>query len=293
MRPARTGRLVAAAATAGIIAALALSPTAHAAAPDSPGLDQLAAAKTALDRAAPPPESVTSWYVDEATDRVVVEVLPEAEPVAAEFAEANGVSDDLVTVVTTADAPRLLQPWPLREGDPYYVNNSRCTVGFLIRTTADQNGFITAGHCGSVGVRTRGFNQEPQGNFWLSQFPGSDWAVVLVSDDWIPTPITTGSQEAPIGGSVCKIGSTTGYTCGTITAKNVTVNYPQGTVTGLTRTTICAEPGDSGGPVFSGNYQGQGIVSGGSGNCAVGGVTFFQPLLPILSSGNLNLITAP
>lgn len=293
MRASGTRRI--AAAVAGVLLALAVPyPAAaapDAAAPASHGLAQLSAAKAQLDRIETPPDAVTSWYVDVESDVVVVEALPGAGRALARFVAASGVAEELVQVEPASSKPRLLQPWPLREGDPYYTGSARCTVGFLVRTSGGDNGFVTAGHCGGIGNNTQGFNQQPQGSFQVSIFPGADWALVIVNDNWIPTPIATGSQEAPIGASVCKIGSTTGTTCGTITAKNVTVNYPQGTVTGLTRTTICAEPGDSGGPIFAGT-QGQGIISGGSGNCSIGGTTYLQPLNPVLASGNLTLLTA-
>lgn len=284
-----------AATVAGALFALAVSHPAVAA-PDtaaaaSPSVEQLDAAKARLDRVETPPDAVTSWYVDAESDVVVVETLPGADRALARFVAAGGVAEELIQVEPTGDRPRLLQPWPLREGDPYYIWSARCTVGFLVRTSGGDNGFVTAGHCGGAGDSTRGYNLRPLGTFRLSIFPGADWALVIVNDNWIPTPTATGSQEAPVGASVCKTGSTTGVTCGTVTAKNVTVNYAQGTVTGLTRTTICAEPGDSGGPVFAGT-QGQGIISGGSGNCASGGITYFQPLNPVLASGNLTLLTA-
>lgn len=280
----------------GVVAAVALSPHAVAASAgtehsDSHSLARLHAIKAQLDRAETPPVTVTSWYVDVDTNTVVVETLPGAGSALTEFIEASGVAEELVRVEPASGRPRLLQPWPLREGDPYFVGGARCTVGFLVRTTVGDNGFVTAGHCGDAGSSTLGYNQQPQGTFEISIFPRADWALVIVNDNWIPTPMATGSLEAPIGGSVCKIGSTTGVTCGVITARNVTVNYPQGTVTSLTKTTICAEPGDSGAPVFAGT-QGQGLVSGGSGNCATGGITFFQPLNPILWSASLLLLTA-
>ena len=75
-----------------------------------------------------------------------------------------------------------------------------------------------------------------------------------------------------------------------ITAKNSTVRYPEGTVSGLTRTTACAEPGDSGGAWISGN-QAQGITSGGNGNCTFGGTTYFQPINPALRAYGLTLTT--
>jgi streptogrisin C len=76
-----------------------------------------------------------------------------------------------------------------------------------------------------------------------------------------------------------------------VQAKNSTVNYPQGTVTGLTRTNACAEPGDSGGSWLSG-AQAQGVTSGGSGNCTSGGTTYFQPVNEILSAYGLTLTTS-
>ena len=58
---------------------------------------------------------------------------------------------------------------------------------------------------------------------------------------------------------------------------NATVRYAEGTVTGLIRTTVCAEPGDSGGSLYRGTVA-FGLTSGGSGNCTSGGTTFFQPV---------------
>jgi streptogrisin C len=124
--------------------------------------------------------------------------------------------------------------------------------------------------------------------------------VVEVNGDWTPRPVVNdfdgnelpvaGNTEAPVGAAVCRSGSTTGTRCGVILAKNQTVNYPEGAVTGLTRTDVCAEGGDSGGPWLAGD-QAQGVTSGGSGNCTVGGETFFQPLNEILTEHDLTLVT--
>ena len=65
--------------------------------------------------------------------------------------------------------------------------------------------------------------------------------------------------------------------------------YAEGTVSGLIRTNVCAEPGDSGGSLIAGN-QAQGVTSGGSGNCTSGGTTYFQPVNEILSAYGLTLI---
>jgi streptogrisin D len=60
------------------------------------------------------------------------------------------------------------------------------------------------------------------------------------------------------------------------------VNYAEGSVSGLIRTNVCAEPGDSGGSLFSGSAA-IGLTSGGNGNCTIGGTTYFQPVTEALS----------
>ena len=82
--------------------------------------------------------------------------------------------------------------------------------------------------------------------------------------------------------TVTRRGSTTGTRSGRVTALNATVNYAQGPVSGLIRTTVCAQPGDSGGSLYSGSTA-HGLTSGGSGNCTTGGTTFFQPVVEALN----------
>jgi streptogrisin C len=161
-------------------------------------------------------------------------------------------------------------------------------------------GFATAGHCGGVGVPT----QTPDGMVEGSVFPGpGDYA--WVSSDWNATPLVSqhdaegfaevaGLQESPIGAAVCRSGATTGWHCGVVEAFDVTVNYQGGmTVHGLTATSVCTEPGDSGGPYIS-DTQAQGVTSGGSvdGCAADDAVSFFQPLIPLLTEFDLALVTA-
>jgi streptogrisin C len=198
-----------------------------------------------------------------------------------------------VRVVATSENPVPL--YDVRGGDAYYMGG-RCSVGFSV-----SGGFVTAGHCGTTGTATQGYNQVAQGTFRGSSFPGNDYAWVQVNSNWTPQPwvnnyaggnvTVAGSTEAAVGASICRSGSTTGWRCGTVQAKNSTVNYPQGTVTGLTRTNACAEPGDSGGSWLSGQ-QAQGVTSGGSGNCSSGGTTYFQPVNEILSVYGLTLTTS-
>lgn len=58
------------------------------------------------------------------------------------------------------------------------------------------------------------------------------------------------------------------------------------TVSGLIRTNICAEPGDSGGPLYAGDKV-VGILSGGSGNCTTGGTIYYQPIQEVLNAYGL------
>ncbi len=85
-----------------------------------------------------------------------------------------------------------------------------------------------------------------------------------------------------VGQTVQRSGSTTGLHSGRVQALNATVNYAEGRVTGLIQTTVCAEPGDSGGSLFA-STRALGLTSGGSGNCRTGGQTFFQPVTEALS----------
>lgn len=244
-------------------------------------------AKASLDaKATAAPDSVPGWYVDVANNQVVVLANKGGEAAAASWAERAGVS---AKVLTSAEDPR---PYiDVIGGNSYSFGGSRCSVGFSV-----EGGFVTAGHCGGTGTRT----SNPSGTVAGSSFPGNDYGWVRVDAGNTPRPLVNrypgtvpvaGSQEAPVGASVCRSGATTGWRCGTIQQKNATVNYPQGSVTGLTRTSACAQPGDSGGSWLAGD-QAQGVTSGGSGNCTSGGTFYFQPLAEILQVYNLRLITS-
>jgi len=247
----------------------------------------LEAVKNRLDGTSAP-RAVAGWYVDAYTNAVVVVANTAAAGQA--FVASSGVQASAVRVQVSDESPR-----PLIDvigGNAYFIGGGRCSVGFSVN-----GGFVTAGHCGTTGSGTT----QPSGQFAGSTFPGSgDYAWVRVNTGntmrpWVNqyngTNVTVaGSQEAAVGASVCRSGSTTGWHCNLIQAKNQTVNYPQGSVTGLTRTNVCAEPGDSGGSWLSGT-QAQGVTSGGSGNCTSGGTTYFQPVNEILSAYGLTLLT--
>ncbi|MFE7052547.1 carbohydrate-binding protein [Streptomyces californicus] len=263
-------------------------------------LDRLEGVKKSLDKAAlkKAPADVPVWYVDVAANRVVVNAATTAAGTA--FLKAAKADASLVTVARSAEQPRTFAD--IRGGDAYYMNGSgRCSVGFSVTRGGTQNGFATAGHCGRVGTTTNGVNQQAQGTFQGSTFPGRDIAWVATNANWTPRPLVNGygrgdvtvagSTAAVVGASVCRSGSTTGWHCGTIQQLNTSVTYPEGTISGVTRTSVCAEPGDSGGSYISGN-QAQGVTSGGSGNCSSGGTTYFQPINPLLQAYGLTLVTS-
>lgn len=233
-------------------------------------------------------------YIDVVANTLVIEAADAAT--ADQVIAAAGIDPSLATVDAGAEAP---QTYFVRGGDSYNVNNSwRCSVGFSVRQGSTP-GFVTAGHCGSAGDTVTGGEAAP-GTFRNSVFPGADRAWVSVGsgeqllDDvnmYSGTRDVANANQAAVGSSICRSGSTTGWHCGTVQAFNQTVNYAEGAVRGMTRTNVCAEPGDSGGSFISGNSA-QGMTSGGSGNCSSGGTTYFQPIGPALSAWGLTLVTS-
>ncbi|MFJ9118699.1 S1 family peptidase [Streptomyces sp. NPDC102394] len=257
---------------------------------------RLDAAKARID-ALSAPAGVGSWYVDPKANKVVVDVVAahrDDNDVRAFLARARQAGP--VTVEETAGAPRTFAAGTVG-GDPYYTGNVRCSIGFSV-----YGGFITAGHCDQHAGAVYGWDHSYIGNFQGSSFPDNDYAWVNVGSGWWTVPVVLGwgtvsdqlvrgSAEAPVGASICRSGSTSHWHCGTVLAKNETVNYSQGAVYQMTKTSVCAEPGDSGGSFISGD-QAQGVTSGGWGNCSSGGETWYQPVNEILNRYGLTLHTA-
>ncbi|MEV0391097.1 ricin-type beta-trefoil lectin domain protein [Nonomuraea sp. NPDC050643] len=253
-------------------------------------------AKAALDQHAKAAgTAVHGWFVNPARNEVIVQA--DDRPAAEAFTKAAGVKDAHVELRGADMAYRPV--YDTRGGDEFHVNLGNgyiaiCSVGFAV-----SGGFVTAGHCGSAGQSTSGAGVD-QGTVRASQFPGADMAWVQVNSSWKARPVVnnhsggtvqvTGSQEVSVGGSACRSGRTTGWRCGTVQGKNVTVNYNGQLVHGLTATSACAEPGDSGGSFLSGT-QAQGVTSGAGGNCSSGGTSVYQPVNPILSAYRLALVT--
>lgn len=190
----------------------------------------------------------------------------------------------------------------VRGGDTLYSSTgTRCTVGFNARSGSVLYALVS-GRCAQD---ARTWYADPALTVVVGvtagvSFPGNDYASVRYTNTAVAYPgevslgagagtrdITTAANPV-VGQSVCHVGRTTGYRCGTVQAVNVTINYGGGTVYGLFRSTICSEPGDTGGPAFSGGTA-LGIIVGSSGNCSSGGFTYYQPVAEWLSAYGLSV----
>jgi streptogrisin C len=259
-----------------------------------PDLLMLRSVMSVLDsRAERVPDSVTGWYIDPATNAVVVSATDDAA------ARAFAAGQQTVRIQHVGARPVLLAD--LRGGDTITTSEGgRCSVGFSA-ISGRARYIITAGHCTKLGGVWSGPDGRPIGPAVKSSFPGHDFGLIEVaSEDWDQTSQVetddeylnvAGSAPAEVGDQVCLSGSTSGYHCGRVEALGETVNYGNGDVVrGLTRTSVCAEAGDSGGPFMRGD-QAQGTLSGGTGGCLLGGQSYFQPIQEVLSTYGLTLLT--
>ncbi|GGP32064.1 serine protease [Streptomyces capoamus] len=290
---ARRTRLTAVA-TGFLAAAAFAAPTANASdaptanAGDAPAFSasQLAKASDSVLKADIPG---TAWAVDGKTHRVVVTVdsrVSQAE-IAKIKKQAGATADALVVKHTPGRFNKLISG-----GDAIYASGWRCSLGFNVQDSSGNYYFLTAGHC-TDGAGTWWSNSSHSttlGTTAGSSFPGNDYGIVRYTNSSVTKSGAVGSQDITsaatpsVGTTVYRRGSTTGTHSGRVTALNATVNYGGGDiVSGLIQTTVCAEPGDSGGPLYGGTTA-YGLTSGGSGDCSSGGTTFFQPVTEALSA---------
>ncbi len=273
--------------------------------------DQLNAVQAELNRLAAGSSAgkVRSWYVDPISGTVVVTVPKGARDLITErFLERAKSNGDQVTVrkvagrvTTTAD------DFSLRGGVRVDKNTGYvCSLGFNARTTKGTRIFLTAGHC-TAGKPSFSRNGYVLGNTRTSSFPGNDFGTVGVIEGWnqqgyiegwgAGNIAVKGTANSTIGSTLCKSGKSTGWTCGKIVARNVTVNYGSNKVVrGLFQHTACVEGGDSGGANMTGNYA-QGITSGAAlinGQClekyGQTNESYAQPIAEVLKSTKSRLV---
>ncbi|MEJ8280948.1 S1 family peptidase [Pseudonocardia spirodelae] len=295
----------AAAVGAAVLLTLAVAGTA-AAAPAQPSSGDPQVAMAELDsraqgdpnaRSRGVPAAVAGWWIDPATEQVVVNVVGARTAETDAFTE--GIDPSVLRVEpNSAPAEKYAD---LVGGQAILAQaGGRCSIGFSATDSAGTAYVITAGHCTELGGTWNGANGTAIGPVERTNFPGSDFGSIRVENTaaWTPSarvengPTVRGAVQAGIGADVCRSGSTTGYRCGVVQSRNQTVNYGGGDVVyGLVRTSACAEPGDSGGTYITPQGQAQGMTSGGSGDCSVGGTTYFEPVTDALEAYGLTLVT--
>ncbi|NUS27681.1 MAG: S1 family peptidase [Streptomyces sp.] len=272
-----------------VLAALGASGTATTAVavPSAASVTGAASAVASLDVAG------TAWTVDEHTGRL--RVLADATVSDADLARLRAATGRFTGAATLDRLDGRLRTL-LSGGDGIYTSAWRCSAGVNVQSGTTYY-FITAGHCtdGASTWYTGSALTTPIGPTTVTSFPSDDFGIVRYSNAAVPHPGTigtvdvTGTATAYVGQSVCRRGATTGVHCGRVTGLNATVHYGSGEVVyGLIQTNICAEPGDSGGPLYAGDKV-IGILSGGSGNCTSGGTTYYQPIQEALNAYGLSV----
>nr|WP_206441339.1 S1 family peptidase [Streptomyces boncukensis] len=235
----------------------------------------------------------TAWHVDKKSNRLVV--TADSTVSNAELAKIKHAAGSNAAALDIERVQGTFQKY-LSGGDAIYASSWRCSAGFNVRSGSTYY-MLTAGHCtdGAGSWYTNSSRSTLIGPTSGSSFPVNDYGIVRYSNSSVSHPGTVGNQDITraadpsVGQSVTRRGSTTGTHSGQVTALNATVNYGGGDIVyGMIRTTVCAEPGDSGGPLYSGSTA-LGLTSGGSGNCSSGGTTFFQPVTEALNAYNVSV----
>ncbi len=254
----------------------------------SHSLAELKSARTTLAADATVPG--TSWVTDPTANKVVV--TADRTVSAAEWAKLTEVVDGLGQVAELRRTKGEFKPF-IAGGDAISGSGGRCSLGFNV-VKGGEPYFLTAGHCTEAISTWSDAGGNKLGTNEVSSFPGNDYGLVKYTADVDhPSEVDlyngsaqaiTGAASATVGQSVTRSGSTTQVHSGKVTGLDATVNYGNGDiVNGLIQTDVCAEPGDSGGSLFSGSSA-IGLTSGGSGDCTSGGETFFQPVTEALSA---------
>ncbi|CCQ13462.1 putative S1E family peptidase [Rhodococcus sp. AW25M09] len=153
----------------------------------------------------------------------------------------------------------------------------RCSLGFNALDTKRGAVNITAGHCdpgtGATGSASStgaypmygSLVGSKFGSFYRTSQSHNDYALIDIDDNNIGSfegnavrvpgagPLhVTGTVDPIVGAPVCKSGSRTGFSCGTILSTGRSVAMGEGVLDRSFSTSICALRGDSGGPVVSG-----------------------------------------
>jgi hypothetical protein len=130
-------------------------------------------------------------------------------------------------------------------------------------------------------------------SFWYAKDPGGFYDQRRTEED-IGT--YTSTRLPQVGEPSCRYGISSNYSCGTVLATNLTAFVGKVAVSGLFSTSMCATPGDSGGPFLAANGVLLGVLSGSAGECAAepgspsSGYTVGMQSATILSLTDLSLL---
>ncbi|GAA2231293.1 S1 family peptidase [Streptomyces amakusaensis] len=237
----------------------------------------------------------TSWGIDPSVNQVVVEADQSVS--ARSLARLKAVAAVLGDAVRIDRVPGVLTREVLG-GDAIYGGGYRCSAAFNATDGTDYF-FLSAGHCTNLATSWSATSGGPSiGTVEGSTFPTADHGVVRYTDGSQPPGTVnlyngssadiTSAADAIVGQAIQKSGSTTRLTSGRVTAVNVTVNYSDGPVYGMVRTTACSAGGDSGGAHFSGSTA-LGIHSGSSGCSGTAGSAIHQPVNEALGAYGVNV----
>lgn len=161
-----------------------------------------------------------------------------------------------------------------------------CTMTTVGHDRAGRLVGLTAGHCGNVGSQIT-LQDNPGagvvGQIVLKSTPG-DYAVIALDPSRVVGTPTVGGATIrsvgafpPAGSNVCKSGRTTGFSCGPVLSLRSTDSLSY----------VCANHGDSGGPVLSGNrivgMLNGGLIVGIPGTPLEGAIGCIHPAIPVYS----------
>ncbi|MEU9451075.1 S1 family peptidase [Streptomyces sp. NPDC048277] len=253
----------------------------------------------------------TAWAIDPKTNKVVVSADSTVTGTKWDTLESTvkSLGSNMATLKKTSGSFKTF----VSGGDAIFSQvaqgSVRCSLGFNVTASDGSPAFLTAGHCG-VAAKDWSDSEtgQPIATVDQAQFPGNgDFSLVKYNDatTQAPSEVNIGNgqtvainqaEDATVGTTVFRMGSTTGLHDGQVTGLDATVNFasetvPGGTdtVTGLIQTNVCAEAGDSGGSLFTQDGGAVGMTSGGSGDCTAGGETFFQPVTTALQATGATL----
>ncbi|GAB2504686.1 Streptogrisin-B precursor [Corynebacterium atrinae] len=207
-------------------------------------------------------------------------VLSEAAPAPEQFVPSASVRvpTDSPWAPGTAVSITSTLPVPGQE-----IRVGQCTIAYSF-TAGEKAYAVTASHCGQVGNHVWASTSDMQANFDtpVGTFIYSDLydpagerldaGIIEITNRWIPMRApdnaagTAVAQEiGALPPVVCKYGNTTGETCGAPEASEawaILTGHDGSELEAFASTAqVCAQPGDSGGPVYA-DLEGQRVIIG-------------------------------